>query len=497
MAIYHFSAKVISRANGSSAVAAAAYRSASELADERLGRSHNFSNKTGVVHSEIMAPEGSPARWQDRQRLWNEVEASEKRKDAQLAREVEFSLPRELDQAQGIELAREFVRREFVARGMVADLNVHWDIGPDRQAKPHAHVMLSMRGVTRDRVGREGFGQKVRAWNSTELLTDWREAWANHVNARLAELDIEMRIDHRTLEAQGVDLEPQHKIGPAGLRREARGEDAERALEHREIARRNGEAIIAEPSIALDAITHQQSTFTDHDLARFIHRHSDDVDQFGQAMSAVKTSPELVALGKDGAGRERFSTRDMLATEQRLERSAEHLAARGGHKVSPASKGLGLAAGEGRARTLGGSQRDAFEHITKPGDISLVVGYAGTGKSTMLGSARVAWEAQGYQVRGAALSGIAAEGLEGGSGISSRTIASLEHGWARGRDSLTSRDVLVIDEAGMIGSRQMDRVLAHAEQAGAKVVLVGDAEQLQAIEAGAAFRALTERHGAA
>ena len=214
-------------------------------------------------------------------------------------------------------------------------------------------------------------------------------------------------------------------------------------------------------------------------------------------MSAVKTSPELVALGKDGAGRERFSTRDMLATEQRLERSAEQLAGRGGHKVSPAAKGLSLAAGEGRARSLGGSQRDAFEHITKPGDISLVVGYAGTGKSTMLGSARVAWEAQGYQVRGAALSGIAAEGLEGGSGISSRTIASLEHGWARGRDSLTSRDVLVIDEAGMIGSRQMDRVLAHAEQAGAKVVLVGDAEQLQAIEAGAAFRALTERHGAA
>ena len=77
MAIYHFSAKVISRANGSSAVAAAAYRSASELADERLGRSHNFSNKTGVVHSEIMAPEGSPARWQDRQRVWNVVEASE------------------------------------------------------------------------------------------------------------------------------------------------------------------------------------------------------------------------------------------------------------------------------------------------------------------------------------------------------------------------------------------------------------------------------------
>jgi len=145
VAIYHFSAKVISRANGSSAVASAAYRSGSQLFDERLGRSHNFSNKAGVIHSEILAPEGSPERWQDRSILWNEVEALEKRKDAQLAREVEFAIPRELDQAQGIALARDFVQREFVARGMVADLNVHWDIGPDGEAKPHAHVMLSMR----------------------------------------------------------------------------------------------------------------------------------------------------------------------------------------------------------------------------------------------------------------------------------------------------------------------------------------------------------------
>ncbi|GAC1478227.1 MAG: hypothetical protein NVS2B11_01630 [Acetobacteraceae bacterium] len=125
------------------------------------------------------------------------------------------------------------------------------------------------------------------------------------------------------------------------------------------------------------------------------------------------------------------------------------------------------------------------------------MGYAGTGKSAMLGVARAAWEAQGYTVRGAALSGIAAEGLEAGSGIASRTLASLEFAWKDGRDLLTSRDVLVVDEAGLVGSRQMARVLSAAEAAGAKVVLVGDAEQLQAIEAGAAFRALAERHGAA
>ena len=497
MAIYHFSAKVISRANGSSAVASAAYRSGSQLFDERLGRTHNFSNKAGVIHSEILAPEGSPERWQDRATLWNEVEALEKRKDAQLAREVEFAIPRELDQAQGIALARDFVEREFVARGMVADLNVHWDIGPDGESKPHAHVMLSMREVSPGADGEIGFGAKARDWNSREVLSHWREAWAEHVNVRLAGLDIDARIDHRSLEAQEIELEPQNKIGPAGARRLDRGEDAERAEEHREIARHNGERIIAEPAVALDAITRQQSTFTDHDLYRFAHRHSDGADQFAQVVSAMRTSPDLIALGVDGRGRERFTSREMLATEQRLERAAADMARRSGHELSPATTRGAMAAGERHGLTLGVEQRDALEHITRSGDLAIVVGYAGTGKSAMLGVAREAWEAAGYQVRGAALSGIAAESLEGGSGISSRTLASLEHGWAQGRDELTSRDVLVIDEAGMIGSRQMERVLSAAQTAGAKVVWVGDAEQLQAIEAGAAFRALTERHGAA
>ena len=492
MAIYHFSMKVVSRANGSSAVAAAAYRSGSCLEDERLGRAQDFSAKSDVVHSEVMLAEGSPERWLDRERLWNEVEAREGRKDAQLAREVEFSIPREMDQAEGVRLAREFVQREFVDRGMVADLNVHWDKAEDGSPKPHAHVMLTMREV------KDGaFGPKVREWNATSELQSWRERWAEHVNGRLAELGIEATIDHRSYRDQGIGLEPQNKIGPAGARREGRGEEAERADDHRAIARRNGEALLAKPEVALDAITRQQSTFTDRDLQAFVFRHTDGKDQFDAAMGAARASPEVVALGRDGRGRERFTTREMIEVEARLERSGEEIAERGGHRVSAATLSPRIAAAESRGLRLGEEQRDALAHITRGSDLSLVVGYAGTGKSAMLGVAREAWEAEGNTVRGAALSGIAAENLEGGSAIPSRTIASLEHSWKQGRDALTSRDVLVIDEAGMIGSRQLERVLSAAEQAGAKVVLVGDPEQLQAIEAGAAFRALSERHGAA
>ena len=118
MAIYHLSVKVISRANGSSALASAAYRSGSRLHDQRLDRDHDFSNKSGVVHSEVMLPENAPDAWRDRERLWNDVEAAELRKDAQLSREVEFAIPREMNVEQGIALAGDFVQAEFVDRGM-------------------------------------------------------------------------------------------------------------------------------------------------------------------------------------------------------------------------------------------------------------------------------------------------------------------------------------------------------------------------------------------
>jgi hypothetical protein len=185
----------------------------------------------------------------------------------------------------------------------------------------------------------------------------------------------------------------------------------------------------------------------------------------------------------------------MIETEQRLHRAADAMAQRDRHAVNDVRRNAAFANASKRGLVLSGEQKSAFEHVTNSKGLAVVIGYAGTGKSAMLGVAREAWESAGYTVRGAALSGIAAEGLENGSGIASRTIASLEHQWGKGREQLTSREVLVIDEAGMVGTRQMERVLSHAAKAGAKVVLVGDQQQLQAIEAGAAFRAIHERHG--
>jgi Ti-type conjugative transfer relaxase TraA len=357
--------------------------------------------------------------------------------------------------------------------------------------------MLTMRAVNES-----GFGQKVREWNRAEMVERWRERWAELANERLAELDIDARIDHRTLEAQGIALEPQSQIGAPAKRIKVRGIEgegleADRAEMHREIARGNGARIIADPSLGLDAITLQQSTFTQRDLAKFAHRHSDRMDQFNEVVGAMRSAPNLVELGKDARGEDRFTTHEMIETEQRLHRAAELTAERARHEVRDADREAALALAERRGLVLSGDQVDALANVTDGRDLSVVVGHAGTGKSAMLGVAQEAWEAAGYEVRGVTLSGIAAENLESGSGIASRTIASMEHGWKQGRDLLTTRDVLVIDEAGMVSTRQLERVLSRAAEAGAKVVLVGDPQQLQSIEAGAAFRSIHERHGGA
>jgi Ti-type conjugative transfer relaxase TraA len=194
----------------------------------------------------------------------------------------------------------------------------------------------------------------------------------------------------------------------------------------------------------------------------------------------------------DDRGQQRYTTREMLSVERGLLQEAELLAARAGH---------GIDAGRAEAvlsqHLLSAEQREAFDHVTGAGDLKVLVGVAGSGKSTTLSAMREAWEAEGLAVKGAALSGIAAQNLQVAAGIASRTLASYELAWQGGRDALSARDVLVIDEAGMLGTRQLARVLEAAQKAQAKVVLVGDPEQLQAIEAGAPFRGIAAQHGVA
>ena len=185
MAIYHLRAKIISRSKGQSTVAgaayrsgghsathAAAYRSGEKLLDERTGRTFDYGRKQGIVHTEIIAPANAADWAYTRSALWNRVELAEKRKDAQVAREIEISLPRELSHEQRIELVRAFVKEQFVQRGMVADIALHCPKATDGKDQPHAHIMLTLRPLKPDG---SGFGNKERAWNEHALLEHWRK----------------------------------------------------------------------------------------------------------------------------------------------------------------------------------------------------------------------------------------------------------------------------------------------------------------------------------
>ena len=186
----------------------------------------------------------------------------------------------------------------------------------------------------------------------------------------------------------------------------------------------------------------------------------------------------------------------MARAAERMQAARTHGVDRRHVEAAIGRQDAALARGEpSRRARLSDEQRAAIAHITGPGRIAAVVGFAGAGKSTMLLAAREAWEAQGYRVHGAALSGKAAEGLEESSGIQSRTLASWDMGWRNDRRVLGPGDVLVVDEAGMVGSRQLARFVGEAESRGAKIVVVGDHEQLQAIGAGAPFRAIAEQVG--
>ena len=340
---------------------------------------------------------------------------------------------------------------------MVADLNVHWE--PDN---PHVHLMLTMREVSESR-----FGVKVTEWNKVALLKEWRERWADVANEHLLHAGHDVRIDHRSYKDQGVELEPTSHLGKAVEEMEARGRYAERARRLEEVRERNAKRIERRPEIVLDNLTRQRSTFTRNEIAREVFRCIDDGERFRNLMARLDGSRELLILTpnliRDGEVIEpaRYTTRTMLAIEARLAETAQQMATSESHPVSRRNVEETLK----RHDHLSEEQKASVGAMTSARQIEAIAGFAGSGKSKAIEAAREAWRAEGYRVIGSALSGIAAENLSRESGVESRTLASWEHSWQQGRDQLNARSVLVVDEAGMVGSKQLDSILSGGEAA--------------------------------
>lgn len=252
MPSYHFSAQIIGRKSGRSSVAAAAYRAGEKLRDDRNGQEFDFSKRRGIAEREILLPEGAAPWLGDRTRLWNHVEAMEKRKDAQLAREINIALPHELTDAQRVDLVRDFVREQFVSRGMVADIAWHDPVPEkgDDERNFHAHVMLTLRQAQAEGLR----AVKTREWNSDTLMDAWRAAWADHQNRALERAGVRSRVDHRALDeqrrealqrgdrraAECLDREPEIHVGPKARAAERKGRVPRSQERMRNTARSSG-----------------------------------------------------------------------------------------------------------------------------------------------------------------------------------------------------------------------------------------------------------------
>ena len=232
MALFHLSVTQTKRSAGQSAIASAAYRAGERLYSEYYGEYSDYTRKGGVICSDILLPSHAPPEYADRQTLWNAVEKAERGKNAQLAYSFDIALQNEFSLEENIALARQFLLEQFVSRGMVVDFAVHQ---PDKEdggiLNPHFHVLCPIRPIEQN--GKWGLkqhrvyeldedGNRIRDqngeyvfsavsttdWGSPETLEHWRQTWAELCNAKFAEKGLDVRIDHRSYERQGVDLLP-------------------------------------------------------------------------------------------------------------------------------------------------------------------------------------------------------------------------------------------------------------------------------------------------
>ena len=254
----HTHVDIVTRSKGASVIVKAAYNARDKLQDEYYGKTHDYSKKTDLVFSKIFLPEHIPKEFSNREYLWNEVEKIEKSKNSQLARNLLFELPRELNEQDRIKLISEFIEENFTSKGMIADCSIHNPMASDHEEQPHAHILLTLRemdseGKWKPKCRKEYIldanGEKIKLksgnyksrkvnlndWNEPDKAKEWRENFSKKANEYLARNNINKRIDPRTFEEQGREELPQIHLGTSSYQMEKKGIQTERGNQNRKI----------------------------------------------------------------------------------------------------------------------------------------------------------------------------------------------------------------------------------------------------------------------
>ncbi|HEL0218132.1 TPA: MobA/MobL family protein [Streptococcus equi subsp. zooepidemicus] len=258
----HTHVDIVSRSKGASVIAKAAYNARDKLKDDYYGKTHDYSKKDDLVFSKIFLPEHIPKEFSNREFLWNSVEKIEKSKNSQLARNLLFELPRELNEQNRIKLISEFIEENFTSKGMIADCNIHNPPASDNEEQPHAHILLTLRemdneGKWKPKCRKEYIldenGEKIKLksgnyksrkvnlndWDEPDKAKEWRENFSKKANEYLARNNIQKRIDPRTFEEQGREELPQIHLGTSSYQMEKKGIQTERGNQNRKIVALN------------------------------------------------------------------------------------------------------------------------------------------------------------------------------------------------------------------------------------------------------------------
>jgi Ti-type conjugative transfer relaxase TraA len=518
LAIEFARARYISRGSGGSAVRSAAYNGREAIEAERTGEVFYFRHRDAPAHHAVLLPEGAAARFAHAGTLWNAAEAAARRKDAQVAREIVLALPAntEVSTEDRIALARSFAETHFVSKGLAVQLDVHAPHEGDAEterANWHAHLLITTRRIEGDAFAAKkarDLDPEVRLAGGRARVADgaaWGELWREHQDQYFREHGLETRVDPRATHAQA-------HIGPVRMRRTG-AEIVERA----ETIRRANQEAARDPVQVLAALTRNNATFTERELDRYLDR------QLGQngretagetsatAEIAAKNTAEIAAVRaavmqhgdliplhdrETGTVAGRFTTRQVRAEERTALADADRLANTGktGWVRSSAVSSRGAKAARA-ARPMRPDQEAAFAHATGAGNLKLIEGRAGTGKSYTLAAIRDAHAADGKRVIGLAPTNAVAQDLAADGFSEAGTVHAALFGLKNGRTSWDRDTVVVVDEAAMLDTPVTAALLAAARQAGAKLILAGDDRQLASIERGGLFSELRQRHGAA
>lgn len=535
MALFHMNRKVIQRSAGKSVCKALSYMHRTKVRDDFLGKTYSYPLKDNeTVQSRVYIPDEAPESIRE---LIANPDSDPEKAAANLAALVDrtennfidqrfrcpdariyqksrmqtgftdvVALQKELSLDENQKILGDYIQKMYVSRGLLATSAIHFE-----KDNPHAHIFVSLRSLTP-----EGFSKyKDRDVLKKSSLNMCRETWANLNNKMFEELGHTVRITHKSYAARGIELFPTIHEGDARFVRFSEEYVENNKTINQDIQKRNESKLQKDPEAILTLVGSQYVRFKEEMISNEFNRYLVDNQKLVQSLtSKVLGSKELVTLPSSDSKEILYSTRSYLRSEMSLFDEAEKLSQspRYGIQDSRLSKILGK-----DFSFLSSEQKDVSKSVTSSGGLGLIVGRAGTGKSTLLEAVARSYESQGYRVLGGAWSGAAAEDLGGKLKIESRSLLSWFKTWegfekkvddprrAGGffrsglfldsyRQQMNHKSVFILDEAGTVDTEHLSYLLARAASVGAKVIAVGDVCQNTPIGPGEAFRALCEAY---